>query len=404
MIKKIPVSRLKPGMYVHDFHCSWLKHPFLRNQFLLTKEAEIEKIVKAGILELYIDTSKGLDDGAIAVDEARAVVELELADLAARRPLSLEHLSLDEELGRATALKERACEVVKRAMSDARLGAAVDLAEIDSVVQDVTQSILSNPGALSGLLLLRTKDAHTYEHSLSVCALMVCFCRFAGMDEETVRQAGIGGLLHDIGKALVPDHILNKPMDLTDAEREIRRRHVQDGHAILFRTPSIGAIPLDIVLHHHERTDGSGYPTGKPAAETSYLAQMAAIVDVYDTLSSDRPYQKAISPAEALRKLYEWSASRFDRGLVQDFIRCVGIYPVGTLVLLASDRLAVVVEQNGENLLAPKVHVFYDTKLMVHITPEALDLSAPGCGDRILSDEVPEKWLVHPLRFMTLPK
>jgi hypothetical protein len=140
-------------------------------------------------------------------------------------------------------------------------------------------------------------------------------------------------------------------------------------------------IPLDITLHHHERRDGSGYPDRQGERQISELAQMAAIVDVYDAITADRCYHKGMPAAEALRKMYEWSKFHFNPVLTQEFMRCVGIYPVGTLVLLESGRLGVVVEPHETSLLTPKVNVFFSTKSQIYIKPETVDLSR-GLGFR----------------------
>jgi HD-GYP domain-containing protein (c-di-GMP phosphodiesterase class II) len=240
---------------------------------------------------------------------------------------------------------------------------------------------------------------------VSVCTLLVAFCRSRGLDEETTYQAGLGGLLHDTGKALVPDHILNKPGRLTDEEFAVIKRHPRDGYEILMKTPAIGPIPLDITLHHHERRDGSGYPDRLAGDAIGELAQMAAIVDVYDAITADRVYHKGIPAAEALRKILEWSKCHFNPGFAQEFVRCVGIYPVGTLVLLESGRLGVVVEPHETSLLTPKVNVFYNTRSETYIRPETLDLARGlgfGGGDRIVSPELPGKWQVDPLQFMAI--
>jgi HD-GYP domain-containing protein (c-di-GMP phosphodiesterase class II) len=238
-----------------------------------------------------------------------------------------------------------------------------------------------------------------------VCALLVAFCQSRGMDADLVREAGLGALLHDTGKALVPDAILNKPGRLTDEEFAIIRRHPEDGYNILRRSPEVSDIALDITLHHHERRDGSGYPHRLAGDGISLLAQMAAIVDVYDAITADRCYHRGIAPAAALRKLYEWSKFHFNPQLVQEFMRCVGIYPVGTLVRLESGRLGVVVEPHESNLLAPKVNVFFSAKNNVYIKPETVDLARGlgfGGADRIVSHENPAQWNVDPMRFLTL--
>ena len=203
----------------------------------------------------------------------------------------------------------------------------------------------------------------------------------------------------------MPDEILNKAGALTDEEFAIIKKHPRDGYDILVKSGGIGAIPLDITLHHHERRDGSGYPDKLGQDQTSELARMAAIVDVYDAITSDRSYHKGMSPADALRKIFEWSKFHFDPVLAQEFVRCVGIYPVGTMVLLESGRLGVVAEAHETSLLTPKVNVFFSTKTMGYIRPQQIDLARPdgfGGADKILRHEVPGKFNVDPMQFMDL--
>jgi HD-GYP domain-containing protein (c-di-GMP phosphodiesterase class II) len=404
MIKKIDASQLKIGMYIHDLSCHWMDHPFVRNRFVVTSEAEIRKVINAGIHDVYIDTGKGLDaPDAPTVQEVRENIERELTGIAAGQPQPIARVSFAEELTRAKHIKGQANRLVRTVMQDARLGKAIELDHVQPVVQNITESILRNPGALVGLLRIKSKDDYTFLHSVSVCTLLVAFCRSLNMESALIHQAGLGGLLHDTGKALVPDAVLNKPGRLTDEEFDIIKKHPKDGYDILLSTPEIGEIPLDITLHHHERRDGSGYPDKLAGDDISALAQMAAIVDVYDALTSDRSYHKSMSAADALRKIYEWSKFHFNPEYVQAFMRCVGIYPVGTLVLLESGRLGVVTEPHETNLLAPKVNVFFSTKSNTYIKPQELDLSRPlgmGGGDKIISHESPEKWKVDPVRFL----
>jgi putative nucleotidyltransferase with HDIG domain len=406
MIKKIRLDQLRVGMFVHDFNCSWMNHPFLTSHALISTDAQCRKIADAGIRELFIDTGKGLDiDDAPTAEQAMAAREKEIVDLASNAPDPVVRTTVTEELARAAQIRKRAYRLVRDAMYDVRMGRAVELDRVEPVVQDITESILRNPGALLGLLRIKNKDDYTFLHSVTVCTLMVAFCRSLGMAADIVHQAGLGGLLHDVGKALVPDEVLNKPGKLTEEEFAIIKRHPIDGHDILLKSGMVGAIPLDITLHHHERMDGSGYTKQLPGESISMLTQMVTLVDVYDALTSDRCYHKAETAAEALRKIYDWSKTEFSPQMVQAFMRCVGIYPVGTLVLLQSGRLGVVSEAHETNLLAPKVNVFFSTKSNTYIRPQEVDLSRPfgmGGGDRIMSHESPEKWRVDPLRFLSL--
>lgn len=405
MIKKIDSKQLKVGMYIHDLSCDWMSHPFLVSQFKIKNEAEIGKIVDAGIHDVYIDTAKGLDAvNAPTEDEVKQELHAEMLQLASAEPVPQIRLSVAEELERARQIKNQAHKLVKNVMQDVRLGKAVELEQVEPVVAGITESILRNSGALIGLMRIKNKDDYTFLHSVSVCTLMVAFCRSVGLDAETTRQAGLGGLLHDTGKALVPDAILNKPGRLTDEEFDVIKRHPGDGHTILLKTPEIGQIPLDITLHHHERMDGSGYPDKLPGESISTLAQMAAIVDVYDAITADRCYHKGMSATDALRKIFEWSKFHFNPQYVQAFMRCVGIYPTGTLVLLESGKLGVVTEQHESNLLQPKVKVFFSTRSNTYITPVEIDLSrtmGKGGSDKIVSHEDPAKWKVDPYRFLS---
>jgi putative nucleotidyltransferase with HDIG domain len=405
MLKKVDSSQLKVGMYIHDLSCDWMTHPFIRNRFLIASEEEIHKILKAGIHDVVIDSGKGLDvQDAPTLEEAQQATERELTELAAK-PVIVTRVSLGEELARAAQIRHQASTLVRSVMRDARLGKAIEIGQVQPVVQNITESILRNPGALVGLLRIKNKDDYTFLHSVSVCALLVAFCNSRNMDAEITRQGGLGGLLHDIGKALVPDAVLNKPAALTDAEFALIRQHPQDGYDILRQSPEINDIALDITLHHHERRDGSGYPHQLSGDAISELAQMAAIVDVYDAITADRCYHKGMSAAAALRKIYEWSKFHFNPQYAQEFMRCVGIYPVGTMVMLESGRLGVVIEPHETNLLAPKVNVFFHTRKNVYIKPETVDLARGvgfGGGDKIVGHESPSRWNVDPMRFLTL--
>lgn len=402
MLKRIDSQHLRAGMFITDLDCGWMDHPFIISKFLIKSDQQIAKIINAGIKSATIDCSKGVDvEHAPTVEEARTITERELVALVEQTPVA-RRTSMQEEMEKAAAIRRQAVGVVRSVMQDVRLGKAVELDRVTPVVEDIAASVLRNPSALIGLLRIKNKDDYTFLHSVSVCTLLVAFCGSRGLDSSIAYEAGLGGILHDVGKAMVPDEILNKPGRLTDEEFAIVKRHPRDGFDILQQVSGVSEVALDITLHHHERRDGSGYPNKLPGSEISEMARMSAIVDVYDAITADRCYHKGMPPAEALRKMYEWSKFHFDPVLTQEFMKCVGIYPVGTLVLLESKRLAVVVEPHETNLLTPKVNVFYNTKTNVYIRPELVDLSKKlgfGGGDRIVSYENPSKWNVQPDRF-----
>jgi HD-GYP domain-containing protein (c-di-GMP phosphodiesterase class II) len=202
----------------------------------------------------------------------------------------------------------------------------------------------------------------------------------------------LAGLLHDLGKMGIPNKILNKPGKLTDEEFTTIKSHPEIGANILMDNPLVSPMVLDVVLHHHEKVDGSGYPHRLTGETISLFAKMGAVCDVYDAITSNRPYKKGWSPAESIRKMAEWSKGHFDEAVFQAFVKTVGIYPTGSLVRLESGRLGVVTEQSDTSLLTPKVKVFFSAKLKTPILQETLDLSKLIGKEKIIGREAPEDW------------
>jgi len=401
-IKKISSAQLKPGMFIHDLNCGWMDHPFLSTRFRLESERDLGKIHEAGIREVYVDTDLGLDVGdAPTAGEVSQALDHEMQQAVEQRPEP--RASTHEELARAHKIHSEANQIMRSIMSDVRLGRQVHVEQIEPMVDKMAGSILRNSGALISLNRIKNKDEYTFQHSVSVATLLMAFCRGLGLDEETIRQAGIGGMVHDVGKMQTPDGILNKPGKLTDDEFVVMRHHVVASREILEVTPNISQTALQVAAQHHERFDGSGYPNRLKGDEISRIGQMAAIIDVYDAITSDRVYHKGMPPTEALRKMFEWSKFHFNPELVHAFARVVGIYPVGALVRLESERLAVVVEQREANMLQPLVRVMFDARRNYYLKPEDVDLSRPmgkGGADRIVGHESPEKWRIDPMKFL----
>ena len=395
MLKKIKVSQLVPGMYLKEFCGSWMEHPFWRNSFVITDAADIDSILASSIKEVWIDVSQGLDvpagDASVSQEEAEAQVEATLA-VASREPTPQGPVPLNEELARAAKLCAQAKSAVTTMFQEARLGKAVDTNGARRLIEDISASVIRHPGALISLARLKTADDYTYMHSVAVCALMVALARQLKLDEAQTRSAGIAGLLHDLGKALMPMDVLNKPGKLTDAEFAIIKRHPEAGHELLAGHSDVDAIALDVVLHHHEKTDGSGYPKRLKAGQISLYAKMGAVCDVYDAITSNRPYKAGWDPAESLRKMAEWCAGHFDAVVFEAFVKSLGIYPIGSLVKLSSGRLGIVVEQSQGSLLQPRVRVFFSTRANARIPPVLVDLARPGCPEKIAGREDPAQW------------
>jgi HD-GYP domain-containing protein (c-di-GMP phosphodiesterase class II) len=288
-------------------------------------------------------------------------------------------------------------------LREARMGQAISQEVVGPLVQDIADSVARNAGALISLARLKTADDYTYMHSVAVCALMVALGRQLGLSEDECRAAGEAGLLHDLGKAMVPIEILNKPGKLTDDEFTQVKTHPRQGYDLLVKNGAAGEAALDVCLHHHEKMDGTGYPDRLKGEEISLMARMGAVCDVYDAITSNRPYKAGWDPAEAIRRMTEWSEGHFDKRVFQAFVKSVGIYPTGSLVRLASGRLAVVMEQSGGSLLKPTVKAFFSIRSCVYVTPEIIDLSRTTATDKIVGIEDPAAWEVQNLERLWMP-
>ena len=402
MIKKIDVHDLGLNMYIHDLNCDWMEHTFLHNNFLVKDAQEIEKIIAAGIRHVYIDTGRGQDvPQAPSAEQVRRQLDSNIQNLGHSLRRSAPHqISIEEELVQARRIFSDANALVTSISKDARLGKQLDLGKIEPVIAAIASSIYRNPDAMLSLLRIKKADNSTFQHSVAVCALLIGLCRTQEIDRDTTEQAGMGGILHDIGKMKIPGHILHKLGKLSESECEIMKKHVGYGCLLIENTPNLSPISLQIAAEHHERNNGSGYPRALKGDEISLYGRMAAIVDVYDELTAAKIHHKAREPTEVLKKLLEWGDQYFDTNLVHNFIRTIGIYPVGTLVRLERGYLAIVVKQHPETLLQPKVRLIFNSKSLCYVPPQDLDLSSPRCDDRIVSFETPSRWRINPERFL----
>jgi putative nucleotidyltransferase with HDIG domain len=388
MLKRIATKQLRIGM-----HCSsWVRTASLaKKSFFINNQDELDQIINSGIKEVFIDTDIGLD--ILSEQVSALIAEKEVSSMAPQKSIDLiTPLAMHEELNQAKKTINRSKEAITSMFNEARMGKAINVENAVSLVAEITSSVMRNPGALIGLARLKTKDDYTYMHSIAVCALMVSLAKQLGLTDEQTREAGLAGLLHDVGKMAIPLDILNNPGKLTDKEFGLVKEHPVAGHRMLLEGGAESEIVLDVCLHHHEKMDGAGYPNQLSGDNISVFARMGAVCDVYDAITSNRPYKEGWCPSESLRKMAQWEG-HFDKNIFQAFIKCIGIYPVGTLVRLQSGRLGVVVEQQtGKSLLLPRVKVFFSSKSNSYITPQLLDMADPGLGDKIVARENAEKW------------
>lgn len=397
MLKKISVTDLELGMHLHAFCGSWMDHPFWRTKFVLDEESDLQLVRASAIREVWIDTEKGKDVVKVALEGISEPQQESARPLFEVPPVN-EPAPIEHEMERAGKIVAKAKEAVASMFQEIRMGRALDAEEALPLVEEISNSVMRNPGALISIARLKHKDEYTYMHSVAVCALMVSLARQLGMTESETRKAGFAGLLHDVGKMAIPDEILNKPGKLTDEEFAVVRDHPVAGYKMLLESKGVDDVVLDVCRHHHEKPDGGGYPDAIKGESLSVYARMGAICDVYDAITSNRPYKEGWCPAESLRRMAEWTQyGQFDPKIFQAFVKSVGIYPVGSLVRLESGRLGVVVEQHEKSLLAPKVKVFYSIKSGVRIKPEIVDTGNAVVRDKIVAHEEPGKWNIPDL-------
>lgn len=397
MLKTIPLSQARKGMYVHKFCGSWIDHPFWGRRLLIEDDDQLRQICSSRIKELVIDLARGVDvlDDQPLVNAAKISTDVE-AFLQPDRPATRasgarSRCSLEDELGRARRIVSSGKSAVIAMFADVRMGRAVSGEGLAELIEDMSNSIARNPHALISVARIKHKDEYTYMHSVAVAALMVALARLKGLPQDEVRLAGLAGLLHDLGKAMMPEAILNKPGKLTEEEFGIMRTHPLEGYKLLREWEGIPEEVLDVCLHHHEKLDGSGYPEKLQAGQIGLLARMGAICDVYDAITSNRPYKPGWDPAESLRQMASWK-HHFDPELFRLFVHMLGIYPVGSLVRLSDEHLAVVVEQGRDSLTRPRLSVFYSIRLRQGIPVRSLDLGEPGASVEIVGRESPSAW------------
>jgi len=398
MLKRIHVDQLQLGMHLKEFCGSWMDHPFWRTGFVIKDPKDIQLILASSIKEVMIDCSLGLDVpvGASVLAEVAEETHppMEPAPTAVAQPKPPQDtapLPASQEVERAARICLQAKAAVVSMFEEVRMGRAVDVGGARQLVEDISDSVSRNPGAIISLARLKTADDYTYLHSVAVCAMMVALAKQLGLDEAQTRACGMAGLLHDMGKVAMPTEVLNKPGKLTDAEFDIMRTHPTEGYKMLMASSGVDAVSLDVVLHHHEKMDGSGYPEKLSGDAISLYSKMGAVCDVYDAITSNRPYKSGWDPAESLRRMAEWKG-HFDPQVFQAFVKSMGIYPVGSLVRLRSGRIGVVTEQSPKSLTTPIIKVFFSSKSNMRIVPVMVDLSTPSTLEKIVSREDPAQW------------
>ena len=447
MIKRILPGELRAGMYVCGMEKEAGKPLFFMNNILLKAQVDIEKMARNGYACIYVTvedappapvprTTAPATETEIAVEaeplepiELEAVLEpaeeipagevlentspawqeipeeiIDAAEVAIVELIEevlpeeapfLADTGFDEELKEAKRVRDDAEVLVREFLQSVKLGKEIDTVKVVGTVGRMVDSVFRNMDALTSLARLKSFDDYTFAHCVNVSILSITLGRQMGLERSDLEELGTGAILHDIGKVLVPEKVLNKPGKLTDEEFTIIKRHPEYAGEVLTGSKIKEGSRL-VAMQHHERYDGSGYHKGFAKGDIHIFARIAAVADVYDAMTSHRVYQRGLVPEEALKKLYLMRGTHFEPEIVERLIKCLGIYPIGTFVELNTGELAVVKMVNRSHPMQPIIQLLSDRAKKPRKTPEEADLK----------DEI-GRWIVatrRPEEFAPLPE
>jgi HD-GYP domain-containing protein (c-di-GMP phosphodiesterase class II) len=363
--KEVPVEELKFGMYVSELDRPWTETPFVFQGFVLEDEKQLGTLKKY-CKKVYVDPEKSTD-----LPDRRAIktipggtkpkIESVLASIT-RKVVYEEKVSVDVELPAARAAQGRTEVALRDVFDTVRSGKVIDAPRVREAVTSMTDSVVRNPDAMLLLSKLKERSDLTHDRAIGVSIYMITFGRFLQLPREQLDLLGMLGLLQDVGKMRMPAGLLEKKGPLTEEERKACQSHLEHSVAILKETTGLPTGLPALAALHHERFDGSGYPDHLKGPEIGLFGSIAGLVDCFDALTRQRPYAEALSPSNALSKLYDWRDTLFDGSLVQQMIQCIGIYPVGAAVEMNSGEIGIVIAQNLVRRLQPRVMLVLDAK------------------------------------------
>jgi HD-GYP domain-containing protein (c-di-GMP phosphodiesterase class II) len=375
--QKVNVADVKVGMYVCRLDRPWLETHYLFQGFHISNSRDIEEL-RQHCEYVFVDPERGEPaerppqaevTQKVSVDKLEEVFKHANGD--ERYPVVT---SVEEEIGACRDSRERALDVVTNLLEQLKAGHTIKLHSVREAVNSMIASIVRNPDAFFWLARLKDKDNYAYAHCVDACGLAVAFGRHLGFSKPELENLAVGTLLFDIGKLQLPDGLLKKPGRLTEQEYRLIRRHVEFGVKMVREMKGANKDILSIVLHHHERHNGSGYPRGIPGHRIPVNGRIAALVDCYDAITSERAYCSAVSAYDAVQLIYEWRDKDFQTDMVEQFIQCIGIYPTGTLVELSTGEVGIVLAQNRIRRLRPKVMLVLDKDKIAYGFNPTLDL------------------------------
>ncbi len=395
----VPVDRLEIGMYVAQLDRPWLETPFLFQGFYIRDDDELAEL-RSHCEHVYVSCDSLPLEVPRVANGAKKISNGEDTSAAAKKRFSVRSLfkraksresddeyaqtnvvydettSLKEEIRTASGVHEQAVVTVQGVMRNIKNSGSLDIGQLETAVSPMVDSVLRNPAALACLVRMQKKDDYLYHHSLASSVWATILGRQLGLGRSDLDVVALGAMLLDVGKTRVPDDILTKPGTLSDDERKLMRRHVRFGLDILETADEVDSRVLDMVAHHHERYNGTGYPAGLKGNEIPVFGRIAGIVDAYDAMITPRPYAKLMSSYDAIRKLRVLADVEFQAEIVDQFTRAIGAFPTGTLVELSNGEIAIVTKQNKIRRLRPEVMVIMDPNKQILDDFRLLDLEA----------------------------
>ena len=360
--KAVPVNMLKFGMYVYELDRPWTDTPFMFQGFVL-RNNEQQDALKKYCKFVYVDFDRSEQGEGPASGSSTAKLPPE------------PKISVERELPAAGTAYEHGRRALQDVFAEVRAGKVLEAARVKAAVVEITESVLRNPDAMQLFSRLEQKGEYTLGHALDVAVYMTTFGRFLELERDAVIMLGYLGLLQDIGKLNVPNNLIEKRDRLGPEEFEQAKLHVRYSVELLEKTQNLPPELPHLATLHHERYDGSGYPKGLKGDQIGKMGAIAAIVDTFDALTMKRPYAEPVAPSAALSMLYKWRGAFFDATLVEQFIRCIGVFPVGSVVELNSGEVGIVFAQNYAKRLQPRVMVIRDAKGNTLRPQKVLDLS-----------------------------
>ena len=386
----IPVNQLQPGMYVLAI-VSQTGAMEIAQTGLVTNRQQVDALIRRGVLTVRVDLARSKLPGieqVVSPSPAHNAGSARPAGSGEGRELKIRRLY------------QEARELQGKFIRHLKAGEPIDITPLAAVAEEMVDTMFTHGDAMLCLARIRAKDAYLMEHSMNVAILLANFGRYLGLERNVLKELTLGGLLHDVGKIMTPDEVLNKPGKLTDEEFGVMRQHVVHSYDILSNTAGITPTMLEVAANHHERLDGTGYPQRLKGEQLSLYTRMSGIVDVYDAVTADRVYKQGMQPTQAFRVLLKGINQHFDAELVTKFIKCMGVYPVGTLVQLSNQRLAVVMQRNEQQPLKPVVKVIYHATQRHYLEVQWLDLARNGGQESIESTVDPKEFGINLANFV----